>query len=88
MLIENIIGINIDVPNNEIIWRINRADKHGIKNLNFGDQKIDLICSPQNDVYEFSINSKTKFSLGIFINDQKFVKEINPGVNIFQVKFR
>ncbi|KAB2845763.1 MAG: hypothetical protein F9K45_03270, partial [Melioribacteraceae bacterium] len=28
MLIENIIGINIDVPNNEIVWRINRADKH------------------------------------------------------------
>lgn len=86
MLIENIIGINIDVPNNEIVWRINRTDKHGIKNLNFGDQKIELICTPKNDVYEFVINCKSKFDLKIFIKSQKFVKEINSGINIFQIK--
>lgn len=86
MLIENIIGINIDVPNNEIVWRINRADKHGIKNLNFGKEKIDIICNPKNDTFEFSINCKSKFYLKILINEKEIDKEINPGINIFQVK--
>lgn len=85
MLIENIIGINIDVSNNEIIWRINRTDKHGIKNLNFGKEKVDIICLPKNDTYEFSINCKTKFYLKILINGNEIDKEINPGVNIFQI---
>lgn len=86
LLIENIIGVNIDFPTNEIVWRIHRSDKHGIKNINFGKEKISLICTPKSDVYEFLINSKSKFNLKIFINEKEFDKEINPGINVFQIE--
>ena len=85
MLIENIIGLNINVPENIITWRITRKDEHGIKNLLFGKQKVDLICTP-GDFYEFKINCESNFTLQIIINEKVTTKEIHNGENIFKVK--
>lgn len=44
ILIENVIGINANGVENLISWNIFRNDMHGIKNLNFGNQTLSLIC--------------------------------------------
>lgn len=44
LLIEDIIGISCDAPNGEIVWHMNRSDRHGIEQLNFGDNVVSLIC--------------------------------------------
>ena len=42
--IEYILGFEISVPEKSITWRISRIERHGIKNLKFGDFYVELIC--------------------------------------------
>ena len=44
MLIEDILGVDVDVPANTITWQPCLLEKHGIKRLAFGKGSIDLIC--------------------------------------------
>ena len=80
LLIENIIGIECNAPDNLIIWRLNRMDRHGIKKLRMADNSIDLICKERNfqtDPAFITVKSQKPFTL----------KVIHPGATrIFQVK--
>ena len=44
VLIEYVLGIQMDVPNNTIHWYISNTERHGVENLRFGDREISLIC--------------------------------------------
>ena len=83
MLIENVIGIELNVPQNQITWRIHRTDKHGIKNLNFLDGKVSLIVEPKENKLFFNIESTHKFDLLISYQGKSILKEINIGSNLF-----
>jgi glycogen debranching enzyme len=85
MLIENIIGLEVNSSKNRITWRINRTDKHGIKNLNFKKEKVDLICTPLLKGIQFEVKCKTSFTLEIFWNNKKHSKLLNPGFNLFAI---
>ena len=52
MLIENIIGIQANAPEREIVWYVNRTDRHGIENLWLGDGlgKFSLIAAARTDI--------------------------------------
>lgn len=52
VLIEFVLGINADMKNNEIIWRINRTERHGIERYPFGEAPVDLICEARASVDE------------------------------------
>jgi hypothetical protein len=43
MLIENIIGLEINGSENTITWRLNRNDPHGLKNFLLKEQKVSLM---------------------------------------------
>ncbi len=43
-LIENVIGIDAEAPDNRITWRLMRKDRFGIKNFRFGDVAASLVC--------------------------------------------
>lgn len=49
VLIEYVLGINTDVNKNEIVWRINLTEKHGIEGYPFGDAFVDLICEAREN---------------------------------------
>jgi hypothetical protein len=42
MLIENILGFQVDAPADQLTWTITRRDKHGIKRLIFGDNVVSI----------------------------------------------
>ena len=86
MLIENIIGIKLNIPKNEIKWRINRADKHGVKNLHYIDSKVSLIAEPVNEKLNLNITASYPFNLKLFYKGKKHTKEINKGVNILTIE--
>ncbi|MEI7437418.1 MAG: trehalase family glycosidase [bacterium] len=44
MLIEDILGVEVDVPANTITWRPCLLEEHGIKRLAFGKGYVDLLC--------------------------------------------
>ncbi|MCK4401131.1 hypothetical protein KAW08_02355 [bacterium] len=79
MLIEHVIGIQLNANENKIIWSIGLLGRHGIKNLHFGADTIDLICESRTSAQEFSkIRTKCKkpFKLEIRIAEQKRTFEI------------
>lgn len=52
MLIETIIGIEVDCPNNRIVWTSDILEEHGIDNLRFGSHKISLRAGKRSAVNE------------------------------------
>ena len=44
MLIEDILGVDVDVPANTITWRPCLLERHGVRRLAFGKGHVDLIC--------------------------------------------
>lgn len=43
MMIENLIGIRCDGVQRRVVWRKRRTDRHGVRNLRFGDVTASLI---------------------------------------------
>ncbi|WDD97557.1 hypothetical protein [Thalassomonas actiniarum] len=48
-MLKHAIGIRAYAPENEVVWHINKTDRHGIKNLTFGEgnhrNSISLIAA-------------------------------------------
>ena len=45
VLIEYVLGIKADAKNDEIVWRVNLTEQHGIKRYPFGGKSVDLVCA-------------------------------------------
>lgn len=74
LLIENILGINVNGAENTITWRIHRDDEHGISNLKLKDQKIELMFMPGKRPV-VKVNSDKPFKLKINYKDVSYVFE-------------
>ncbi|MCK4401512.1 hypothetical protein KAW08_04330 [bacterium] len=89
MLIENIIGITINVPENKLYWRINLCQEHGIKNLNFKNKLVSLYCQSREDrkgTARLRISSEIGFTLCVSLNDESKEFHVIPNrENIFIV---
>ena len=44
MLYEDILGLDVDVPNRTLTWDIGLPESHGVENFPFGAARIDLNC--------------------------------------------
>lgn len=86
MLIENIIGIQIDFSQKLITWRIDRADRHGIKNLNYLDGKVSLLVEPEEGKLSFNVTSTHNFDLQVVSKGTTTLREINVGSNLFIIE--
>ncbi len=66
MLIENILGVELNGAENKIVWRLHRKDKHGIENINFKNEKISLVANPKSEnQFEIKVISENPFILEI-----------------------
>lgn len=82
MLIENILGINVNAPSKKVAWKIYLAEEHGIKNLPLGKGRIDLICRRRNSITEpflIEVKSDVDFKLSVFTEDHRNEVEIRKG---------
>ena len=86
LLIENIIGIDVKASQNRINWRIHRSDKHGMKNLPFGKEKVSLIVSAGNENREICVDSKSPFNLEVFYGGDFYQFDVKPGENRFKLR--
>jgi len=76
LLIENILGFDIVGKDNLINWNIKRTDKHGIKNIQLGNQKVTLIFEMINNKPKIYINSEAPFKLKIVFNSKEYFYDI------------
>ena len=65
LLIENIIGIRVDAAEGKIVWRLNRNDRNGMKNLLFGKDKISLVASEGTSKRKIEVESEVPFVLEV-----------------------
>ncbi len=84
MLIENIIGIEPNGAKKEISWYIQRTDTHGIKNLQFGNMKVSLICKSRktkDSPCDIDVTTDQEFTLNIFQGDSKKTYKFKAGTH-------
>ncbi|OHD14916.1 MAG: hypothetical protein A2086_02420 [Spirochaetes bacterium GWD1_27_9] len=69
LLIENIIGLDLEAPSNTITWRINFLEKHGIQNIKMGNNVISLVTKERNsynDKLLIDFSATSSFRLKIY----------------------
>jgi len=82
MLIENVIGVTLNVPENRLYWRINLCEEHGIKNLKFNNKKVSLRCESRKDhnsPAKLRIKSEIDLTLCVSLNDEMKEFPVIPG---------
>jgi len=88
LLIENIIGIQLDALNNTIHWHLNRTDRHGIENLRFRDTVVSLVAEERankNVQVNVTVESNKELMLRIYYRGAMKLFKIKPGEN--RIKF-
>ncbi len=66
MLIENILGLDLDAPARKIVWHVRMPGAHGLKNVMFGGHATDLLCEPgPGGRRRFTVRGTGRFRLDI-----------------------
>ncbi|MGL5380038.1 MGH1-like glycoside hydrolase domain-containing protein [Clostridium sp.] len=82
-IIENVIGIRLDSPNNTIEWNVNLIEEHGINNLymknnNGIENRVSLIANERiNDSSPIVITSKADYPYTLNIKNNGKIESIN-----------
>ena len=85
-LIENYIGITLDVPANTVYWNLLSTEKLGLSNLHFGSSSIEIFCNERkslNDPIEITVQTSTPFILIINNGEKAVTKNIEIGEQKF-----
>lgn len=80
-LIENYIGINIDVPQNKIRWNLLTTEEVGLENLDFGKSTLKLVAQKRKkttDPIKIQVDTQHKFELELFDGTDTFTKTVEP----------
>jgi hypothetical protein len=70
-LIEHIIGVRINAPQNKIVWQLRLAEQNGVRNLKWGpnwQNKVDLVARARGSVNEsvtIDLSSTSSFTLEV-----------------------
>ena len=86
LLIESVIGIDVDAPTNTITWNIHRTDVHGVEDLRFGKENISLIYDPNRGNPVISVDSEVGFRLVIAHQGIETLIEVQPGENDYPLE--
>lgn len=87
-LIENYIGITPDVPANTIHWNLLSPQEMGIRNIQFGDFPVEIVCDRRNSIEDpVDITVKTSKSFNLRINCGKKIETriIEPGTRRYRI---
>jgi hypothetical protein len=82
MLIETVMGIELDGLGNTVRWRLRRLDRHGVEHIRLGDQWITLLCearSSPRDPARLEIESEKGFLLDLTIGERTYTRTVREG---------
>ena len=87
LLIEEIIGIQVNALENKVVWYLNRIDRNGIEELHFGSETItDLVCAEReedsNDAY-LTVHSNKPYELVVYKSGKEYTFNVVEGENHF-----
>lgn len=81
LLIENVLGFNLNAVDQTLTWHITRTDRHGIENLRMGENTISAICNARtiNDPLDIFISTKKDLKLVIVHRDKEIELDLEAG---------
>jgi hypothetical protein len=86
MLIENILGFEINGAENTVTWRINRTDLHGIENIQLKDQQVTLLCQPEEHKLTLKTECTKPFKLKVMWNEKTYDLKVKSGKREIVIK--
>lgn len=82
LLLENILGLDLDVPAGILRWHLLTPEAQGIRRLPFGDGRVDLECRPRTSLAarpEIIATSSAPLTLQVFTLKQCHEIKLKPG---------
>jgi len=80
-LIENYIGIEINVPENTVHWNLLSTEELGLRNLKLGDNTVELVAQERKyytDPVTIDVNTQKEFTLELNDGTNQFTEKITP----------
>ena len=87
-LIEYVLGIDLNVPRNTIVWHVHRIERHGLQHLKLGDFYVDLLCDERaatDAPCHLTVTSGGTFTLQTVVKEKVVYHHIQKGKSILQV---
>lgn len=88
MLIENILGFEVNGARQSLAWELTRTDRHGIRNLRFGPVEASLVCEPRKSAEEparIQIVTNRPFTLQLDRNGMKKEVKVKSGASVVEL---
>jgi len=92
ILIENIIGITPNAVENRVDWKINRIERHGLRNLHFGKNGstvMSLTCAARTSLDQppvLTIESNASFTLAVSFAGGRAERVVTAGTTTWTVE--
>jgi neutral trehalase len=82
-LLENVIGIRVNDPEETIEWRPTLVEQHGIKNLKLGDATVNLVAEARNpgETVNIQVETETSFTLIIHGETESYNHDLDAGTH-------
>lgn len=88
LLIENVLGLRLDAPQNILRWRISRLGEHGIQNLRFGDREVSLLAHRRQnsqEPVEIEVDTSKGFYLDVEAGERKNRIAVTTGRHTYRL---
>jgi hypothetical protein len=82
MLIETVIGIELDAPSNTIAWDITADCRNGVQNLTFNGGRVSLVATPVTGGYDVAIDSEKAIKVAITVAGKTQEVKVGAGEKI------
>ena len=83
MLLEHVIGLGLNAPEDKVEWRLGQAARNGVENLGFNGGRIARMVSATRNSAEspatVAIETTVPFTLTVWIGGRSFTREISAG---------
>lgn len=86
--IEFVLGIDVDVPQNTLIWHLHRLERHGLKHFKVGNFYVDLLCEERaraDAPFRVTVISGGDFTLKTVVAEKVGLHHIRKGTVSMQV---
>ena len=87
-LIEHILGIEVNAPQDSLTWRLTLSERHGIRQLKFGDNLVDLVAEDRltaDSGARVTVTSDSPFKLIVYLADKPHSYNIHAGKTELQI---
>ena len=87
-LIEYVLGFDVNVPRNTIVWHLHRTERHGLQRLKLGEFSVDLLCAERATAdapCRLTVTSGGAFTLQTVVRGTVANHQIKKGESTLQV---